>query len=104
MLLRKTKLTPDTENVQQKEEEKQLKLIRRIKPHKGHTLYKVNEKTLEITLVEVEVSTTITWERAVKKDYSVNKKVINKEGFIYISALNVKNVKKILKRDYNINL
>lgn len=102
-MLPKRKSKVDTEDVQHKEVEKKLKFKRTIKPSKGHTLFKVNEKTHEIIEVEFEDDIkTITWEKALKKDFSTKKKVVIEEGFIYISTLNRKNVIKILARDYHI--
>ena len=44
----------------------------------------------------------ITWQQAINYMclVSINKKVIKKNNCIYISAMNIKSVNKILKRDY----
>ena len=84
-----------------KEVEKQHKLLYSIKPHKGHTLYKIHKKTLEISLVDFETQ-DINYVQAMKRDYSQKKKVIKEEDYIYVSCLNIKNVHKRLKRDFNI--
>lgn len=67
--------------------------ITTIKPHRGHTLFKVNKETLEITKADF---TTLPMKG--KKGVVKNKKVIIEDGFFYIPALNKRNVrKKLLK-------
>ena len=43
----------------------------------------------------------VKWEDAVKGQISLQKKITKKPNCIYISALNIKNVLKILERDFN---
>ena len=87
-----------------KEVEKKLTFINRIRPFKGHIVYKYSYSDNELSLCEFEKSSKeITWEKAIKKDYSQNKKVIVDEGCIYFNALNFRNAKKILKRDYGLS-
>jgi hypothetical protein len=76
----------------------------RIIPHENHTLFEVDLKTNEIRLAEFDKKPEIKWEDAVKGLISVKKTVTKKENCIYISALNEKNARKILKRDFNIVL
>jgi len=76
----------------------------RIIPHENHTLFEVDLKTNEIRLAEFDKKPEIKWEDAVKGFISAKKTVTKKENCIYISALNEKNAKKILKRDFNITL
>lgn len=86
------------EIVVQKEIEKQEKLVGRIKPQRGHTLFEVNlkEKTIEKVLFEVQ---DIHFDKAKNGITTAHKKVIRKPNCIYISALNRKNViKKLVKR------
>lgn len=88
--------------VAEKQQEKKLKLVGRIQPHKGHTLFKVDRKTLEISKAKFE-AVDITFEQA-KERKKPTKKVIVEEGFVYVSALNEKNVfKKLPKLGVNIN-
>ncbi len=83
--------------VEQKEVEKQLKLIGTLKPKRGHTLFEINFK--EGTIVEAEIEQQdIHFQKAKNGRMSSNKKVIQKENCIYIPALNKKNAsKKLLK-------
>jgi hypothetical protein len=76
----------------------------RIIPHENHTLFEVDLKTNEIRLAEFDKKPEIKWEDAVKGLISVKKTATKKENCIYISALNEKNARKILKRDFNIVL
>lgn len=78
----------------------------RITPHENHILFEVNllNKTIELAVFEPEIK-EIDWNEAVSGNFKKrNKKVIKKDNCIYISALNLINCKKILKRDYNMFL
>jgi hypothetical protein len=44
----------------------------------------------------------LNWTDAVQGNISFKKKIIRKENCIYIPAMNIKNAKKILKRDFGI--
>lgn len=90
-----------SEIITEKEQKKEIKLIGRIKPHPGHTLYQVNVTTLECTEAEFEKS-DIKYEDAIKNKKPIVKKVLIKPNCLYISALNRKNVLKILIRDYGL--
>jgi len=74
----------------------------RIIPKKNHILFEVNLILKTIELANFDKSEVIKFEDAKFGNISINKKVTKKENCIYISALNKKNVIKILKRDYNI--
>ena len=81
----------------EKEQEKKLKLLTTIKPHRGHTLFKVNTETREISEAEFE-ETDVEYHSVINKQNVSKRKVIVEEGHIYVSALNKKNVlKKISK-------
>ena len=92
------------ENVVKKEQEKKTKLLGTLRPKNNHTLYKVNKKTLEISEADYKIDKRLNYEDALKKDFSNNKTVIVDEDYVYISCLNIKNVKKVLRRDYNISI
>lgn len=82
------------ETRKKEQESKTLKKVATLRPQKGHTLFKVNKETLEISKAEFEqVEITFGEARDGKKP---RKKVITEDGFFYITALNVKNVKKKL--------
>lgn len=88
--------------VAERQQEKELKLVGRIQPHRGHTLFKVDRETLEISKAEFE-TVDITFEQA-QEGKRPSKKVIVEEGFVYVSALNEKNViKKLPRLGVNIN-
>lgn len=80
------------EIVAEQQQEKKLQFAGSIRPHRGHTLYKVNVKTLEIDKAEFEKQ-DISFEEVQNKK-KPNKKIIIEDGFVYISALNEKNVIK----------
>lgn len=77
-----------------KEQEKKQELIGTIRPHRGHTLFSVNKKTLEIKKAEFE-KLDAAW--TLKKQ---NKKVVVEQDCIYIPALNRKNLIKKLKKQF----
>jgi len=81
----------------QAEQQKETKLIGKIRPKKGHTLFEVNEYTGEIKKAVFE-SQTISFEQAKSKFLTPKKKVLVNKNCIYISALNVKNLIKKLKK------
>lgn len=76
----------------------------RIRPHENHTLFEIDLKTGEINPAVFDEVPAIKWEDAVKGNLSSNRKITKREGCIYVSSLNKENVKKILKRDFNIEL
>jgi len=97
----------EVEKVESKEvlqKKKELKQVARLRPQKGHTLYKVDSKTLKIELAVFKSESKIYHKRL--KDSKGNpkfegiKRVIHiEDGKVYFSALNEKNViKKILKQ------
>ncbi len=66
-------------------------LISKIIPHEGHSVWQINEETLEIEKAKFSnVNFVVGMEN--------KKEIIIKKGFSYISALNKKNaIKKYLK-------
>lgn len=89
------------EFVKQTNAEIQKQLIGSMNPKKGHTLFEANLELKTIQLVKFDRPTILRFEDA-KVGVTENKKVNVKENCRYISALNRKNVVKILKRDYNV--
>lgn len=75
-----------------------------IKPQKNHTLFEVDLFLKTIEIAEFDELPAVKWEDAVKGLISAQKKITKKENCIYISALNKKNVLKILKRDFKLEL
>ena len=92
------------EIVKQQQAEIQKILDNTIRPNKGHTLFEVNIAEKTIQKAKFDELPNVKWEDAVKGLISTQKKVTKKDNYIYISALNKKNVIKILKRNFNINI
>lgn len=66
-------------------------LIGKIMPHEGHSIWEVNDETLEIGKAK--------FSNATYQFGGENKKeIITKKGYTYISALNKKNVLKKYKK------
>jgi glutamyl/glutaminyl-tRNA synthetase len=86
------------ENVKQQQAEIQKVFDSKIVPHENHTLFEVDLNTKEIRLAVFDEQPAIKWEDALKGNISAMKKVTKKENCVYVSALNKKNVIKILKR------
>jgi hypothetical protein len=86
------------ESVQHKHKEIELAFIENLKPLKGHTLYEINNSTLEIVEAQYHKEERITWHEALKAfnnpQISVVKDVIIKPYHSYISALNPKSALK----------
>ena len=80
----------------QSEQQKETKLIGKIHPKKGHTLFEINLDTGVIKKAVFE-SQTISFEQAKSKFLTPTKKVLVNKDCIYISSLNVKNLIKKLK-------
>ena len=80
------------ESVQHKQKEVELAFLNHLKPLKGHTLYEVNNSTLEVVRASYNRIYRITWYDAVRMyenpRLSTVKDVIIKPFHSYISALN----------------
>jgi len=92
------------EQVKQQVQEIQTVFDHRIKPQKNHTLFEINLIENTIEKAEFDELPIVKWEDAVKGSISSQKKITKKPNCVYVSALNIKNVRKILKRDFNIQL
>lgn len=90
------------EQVKQQVQEIQTVFDYRIKPQKNHTLFEVNLVEKSIEKAEFDELPVVKWEDAVKGSISSQKKITKKQNCVYISALNKKNVLKILNRDFNL--
>jgi hypothetical protein len=89
------------ESIKQKQIEIQKVFENKIFPKKNHTLFEVNLKLKIIEIAKFDEIPAIKFEEAIKGNLIAQKKVTKKEDCIYISALNKKNVLKILKREFN---
>ena len=74
----------------------------KITPQKNHTLFEINLVLKTIEIAEFDEIPPIKYTEAMKGNIVAKKKVTKKENCVYISALNKKNVLKILKRDFGI--
>lgn len=75
------------------------KHVGQLRPKKGHKTYKVDRETLEI--YEAKLSTLPIKNSDGKAVFK--KKIIIEDGFFYLSALNVKNVKRKLVNVAKVN-
>ena len=105
------------EIVKQQQKKQTLVLQKRIIPHENHIIFEYNQVKDILIVAEYEpVRTEIHWFEAIrifkKKVDKVDifnpnpiqkTKVIQKPNCIYLSALNIDNAVKVLRRDYNIN-
>ena len=91
-----------TEIGQEKKQEKKRVFQQRIRPRKGHTLFEYDLEKQTIVKAKYDKTDLINWDAALLNTDNFKKEVTTKENCIYISALNLKNVNKILKRDYGI--
>lgn len=105
------------EIVKQQQKKQTLVLQKRIIPHENHTIFEYDQVKDFLTVAEYEpVRKEIHWFEAMRifkrkmdkvdifNPNPIQKtKVIQKPNCIYLSALNIENAVKVLKRDYNIN-
>ena len=84
-------------NEVKKQQEKQLKFIGQQRPHSGHKCFEINLSTGEINLAEFKEE-AISFEDARNGIISGKRKVIVKEGCVYVTALNKKNAIKKLNK------
>ena len=90
------------EQVKQQVQEIQTVFDYKIIPQKNHTLFEVDLNLKTIEIAEFDEIPPIKYTEAMKGNIVAKKKVTKKENCVYISALNKKNVLKILKRDFGI--
>ena len=90
------------EQVKQQVQEIQTVFDYKITPQKNHTLFEINLVLKTIEIAEFDEIPPIKYTEAMKGNIVAKKKVTKKENCVYISALNKKNVLKILKRDFGI--
>jgi hypothetical protein len=77
------------ESVVKKQQQIEFKYLGNLRPLRGHILWKINIKTLEISQATYRQNKTITWHEAVNLYVGIPdvKEVIVEQGFEYISAL-----------------
>lgn len=92
------------EIVNQTTVEKKTVFIGTAYPKRGHTMFEVNLKEKTIEAAEFVLENTIEYNPNSNIPLKSVKKIIKKPNCIYVSALNKKNVDKILKRELNLNV
>ena len=92
-----------TEITKQAKKDIQRVLVGNMQPQKNHTIFEVNLTDSTIEKAKFDRNLTITFSDAMSSK-NENKSISKKADCIYISALNKKNVIKILKRDFDIIL
>lgn len=81
----------------QAEVNKQIRLIGSMRKRANHILFEVDVKNRVIRRAEYN-SSTLSYLKAMKKDYSVRRELTVTEGCFYEAALNIPNLLKRLKR------
>lgn len=87
------------EIVKQQQAEIQKVFDSTLKPKRGHTLFEIDLTANTIQKAIFDELPNVKWEDALKGQISAQKKITKKPNCIYISALNKKNVIKILERN-----
>ena len=96
------KLKDNIEEVKQTKAEIQKILVAKRKVVKGHKMFEVNLPSKTILEPIYDKKPNISYQDAIQGNISVKRELTIKNECLYISALNEKNVIKILKRDYGI--
>ncbi len=84
----------------EKEQEKQTKLVYRMRPKQGHKCFQYDRDTNELTFAEFE-TVAVDFAAATKGNMALKKKLIVKENCIYVTALNKKNALKHVNKQLN---
>lgn len=96
--------TPDKiENVKQVSIEKKTVFLGTLKPKKGHKMFEVNMKLKTIEPATFDDPPLLKFTDAQIGVKTAKKKITINQDCVYITALNKKNVVKILKRDFGVN-
>lgn len=88
--------TPRIEVQAEKQEQKRLELIGRIKPHQGHVCFEYNIATGEIQEAQF-MEQTVNYAEFVQTR-TIQKKIMVKQGCLYVAALNKTNAEKKFKK------
>ena len=98
----KQRFSENLEVHKQSKKDIQKRLDGNIQPKKNHIVFEINvtEKTIKQAVFDKNITITYTEAFSVRKE---NKSITRKKDCIYISAMNKKNVIKILKRDFNVS-
>lgn len=84
--------------------ETKYELQHKITPKKNHILFEIdtNHKTIQVAKYQA-TSRDLHWHEAISGKHLKIREVIKKQGAIYISALNERNARKQLEREYGLN-
>ncbi|AFF28222.1 gp224 [Sphingomonas phage PAU] len=85
------------------EKPSKLLLVDCIKPHNNHSVFEINLSEQTIQVASFVSKDTITWWEALDGSYK-NLEIIRKPNCVYHTALNVENLAKRVKRDYDYDL
>lgn len=79
----------DIESIILKQKEQEFTFIGSLNPKRGHNLWEINTKTLEVKLAEYKKEKNITWEEALHFYYGgkLKKTVVIQKDCVYISSL-----------------
>jgi hypothetical protein len=86
------------EITQQQVQEYQKILETTIFPKPNHILYEINLLDGSIIPAEFDKPAVLLWEDAVRGTWSSNKELTKKPNCVYISAMNIENAKKHLRK------
>lgn len=91
---------PKSEVKQKKQQEQEYKYIGSIRHNRGHILYAINKKTLEVHEAEYISKKTLTWKEALKIYLGghVKREVQVERDCFYIEAMNKENALKKYKK------
>lgn len=92
------------ENVKQVSIEKKQVFLGKVHPRNGHTMFECNYKLKTIVKAQFDELPAVNFTEAQKGNIVTKKKITKKQDCIYVSALNIKNAIKILKRDAGLDL
>jgi len=89
------------ESIVKKQKEDEFKFDGTLKPKKGHTVYEINNKTLEVNIASYVKTKSISWKDALIGFNTGNykKEIVIKKGFSYISALSKKSALERFKKN-----
>ena len=92
-----------TEFVKQQEKKQELVLVDNIQPYNNHITFEINLKDKTIDCALIENIKEIHWFEIINNTYQ-ERFIVKKKDYLYVSALNHKNLIKRVKKLYNIDI
>lgn len=92
------------EIVKQTQEERKTVFLGTVRAKRGHSLFEINIKESMVVLAEFDAPAAVKFEDAAKGSISLRNKITKKPGCYYVSALNIKNAKKVFFNKTGIRL